>query len=121
MKFIVITGTPIVGFDYTGTFDDIDDALNYARKKHGINGMWWIGEINEPKRSSQSYDEISNKELYNVILDYMAGKEIHGIDPAMMVDIDKRADPADTESYAASLPGIDLDILRILDEEDIPL
>lgn len=145
MKYILITGSPVNGYNYEGPFDNPTAAGDFARKTSPRNSKCWVAPIREPEEAS---------ELSGAVKENFSGKYIrykdgntnnYCIDNIELVTIEKNLDPedltlknfrrlikdiistenkadtADTESYAASLPGIDHDILRMLDEEDIPL
>lgn len=41
--FIIAHGNPIDGLNFTGPFDDHDDALRFAESQRWDDGMdWWI-------------------------------------------------------------------------------
>lgn len=44
MHFI-ITGNPVDGFQFIGTFADHGDAVDFA-EKHCTRDAWWIAELN---------------------------------------------------------------------------
>lgn len=52
MDKIIITGNPVNGFTYYGTFSSVDEATDWA----GLNlgGDWWVAELNKPEATKES-------------------------------------------------------------------
>ncbi len=46
MAFIVITGSPVAGFDYIGPFEDSEDAVEFGETS--LVGEWWLGHLDSP-------------------------------------------------------------------------
>lgn len=44
-QWIVITGNPMVGFTFVGTFQSVQDACDYGE---GIGDFWWVSELRKP-------------------------------------------------------------------------
>lgn len=47
MKYIIIYGDPMDGFNYRGPFDTQADATEWA-EDHEPDEVWWIAELNPP-------------------------------------------------------------------------
>lgn len=46
MKWIIAKGNPIDGFEFTGPFNDRDDAVEYG---DSVASDWWVAEMDEPE------------------------------------------------------------------------
>jgi hypothetical protein len=47
VKYIIIFGDPIKGFNFRGPFDDHQDAADYADVNEP-NEYWWVAELDPP-------------------------------------------------------------------------
>lgn len=46
VRFLVVTGDPGDGFDFTGPFDTRDEAIEYGAK---LDPDWWVCEVEAPE------------------------------------------------------------------------
>jgi hypothetical protein len=81
MKYILITGDPVEGFEYEGPYDDERELIRLAKNELGPDESWWIAPIREPEENTSTTSRtnpaaMSDKELCKVILDSFEGKEI---------------------------------------------
>lgn len=44
MHYIIVTGSPVDGFQFFGTFEDRDEAVHEAESFFD-NENWWIAEV----------------------------------------------------------------------------
>lgn len=48
MKYIIITGNPVDGFEYHGPFGSSDQAVTWAAANPEIDGKdWWVAPLHE--------------------------------------------------------------------------
>jgi hypothetical protein len=47
-KYILITGNPVQGFQYTGPFNDPEEAGNYALTS-GTEADWWVAPLEDAR------------------------------------------------------------------------
>ena len=46
MKYLIIIGNPVQGFDIFGPFDDVDQAITWGEDL--VQGDWWLTELVSP-------------------------------------------------------------------------
>lgn len=49
-QYVVITGDPLLGFNFIGPFDSLEDADSWAENKLG--GDWWLTHLENPEDQS---------------------------------------------------------------------
>ena len=49
MKYILVFGSPVDGFEHIGPFDSAEDAYNYA-EMHFCGSDWWLILLQEPAK-----------------------------------------------------------------------
>lgn len=47
MKFVIVFGNPIDGFNFRGPFDSVEDA-NHSAEASDPDDYWWVAELNPP-------------------------------------------------------------------------
>jgi len=46
MRYSIITGNPVDGFECYGVFDDANEAVEWANKDADLPDEWWVITIN---------------------------------------------------------------------------
>ena len=52
-QFIVMTGSPSDGFEFTGPFDSYDEAAEWSA---GLGEAWWIEKLHHPDPADMGRD-----------------------------------------------------------------
>ena len=111
MNYICITGNPIKGFQFHGPFPSDHAAVDWAEKEMGLDIDWYISVLRKPATALSAEDKqlvqsISTHYDWSQIRHKDGNPRNYDIDNLEIVRLPEEIS-ADSESYAASLPGIE--------------